>query len=238
METLREGAKRLRFDLSSEQEEAFRLYLQRILAEREQAALSSLKESEAIQRRHFLESLALLRALEDTGAWGPSAIDIGAGAGFPGLPIKIVRPELRLTLLEATAKKADFLRRLVEHLGLKDTVVIHCRAEELAHSPDHRAGYHLALARAVAPLPVLVELALPFLSLGGYLAAPKGSAAQREVAEAAAALRWCGGQVQAVLPLDLPEAKPAPTLVLIRKVAETPERFPRRPGIPTKRPLR
>lgn len=238
METLAQGAKRLRIDLSPRQAEAFQTYLDLLLAERKRAALTALAHRETIQRRHFLESLALLRALEEAGALGPTAIDIGTGAGFPGLPIKIVRPELALTLVEATGKKAAFLQRLVERLGLEGVTVVHGRAETLAHDPAHRGAYHLALARAVAPLPTLVELALPFLRLGGYLAAPKGSGAHREVEEAAAALRACAGAVELVRPLDLPGGGPAPLLVLVRKVGETPERFPRRPGIPGKRPLR
>jgi len=238
METLLKGAKRLRIDLAPGQVEAFRTYAEELLAQRARAGLTSLTSSEAVQRRHFLESLALLRALEDTDAFGPTAIDIGTGAGFPGLPIKIVRPTLALTLVEATGKKADFLRHLVQRLELTGVTVIQGRAEELAHDPEHRAAYHLALARAVAPLPVLVELALPFLRLGGYLASPKGSRAAREAREAAAALQACGGRVELLQPLELPGPGPVPTLVLVRKIADTPDRYPRRPGIPAKRPLR
>jgi 16S rRNA (guanine527-N7)-methyltransferase len=190
-----------------------------------------------VDRRHFGESLALLRVLEDAGLLRSPAIDIGSGAGFPGVPIKIVRPELRLTLLEATGKKVAFLTLLVEALGLRDVSVVHGRAEEVAHDPAHRERYLLALARAVAPLRVLVELALPFLQIGGVLAAPKGSAARREVEEAATALQACGGEVEAVRPLPLAPKGPVPTLVLVRKVAPSPAHLPRRPGIPAKRPL-
>jgi 16S rRNA (guanine527-N7)-methyltransferase len=167
-----------------------------------------------------------------------AAIDIGSGAGFPGLPIKIVRPRLTLTLLEAHGRRSAFLQRLVQRLGLKDVTVINSRAEELAHDPGHRETYDLALARAVAPLAVLIELALPFLKVGGLLAAPKGSGARREAQEALAALRTCGGLLESLRPLEVPGAETAPTLVLMRKTSSTPERFPRRPGIPAKRPLR
>ncbi len=237
MQSLFAVSKWLRVDLSPAQLQSFSVYYQRLISERRKASLTSLTDIEAIQRRHFGESLALLRALEDFGAFSSPAIDIGAGAGFPGLPIKIARPELRLTLLEATGKKVDFLKRLIETLDLSGADVIRGRAEELAHDPAHRAAYRLALARAVAPLPVLVELALPFLSVGGYLAAPKGSAAPREAREAASALAACGGEIVRMQPLDLPGPGPVPTLVLVRKVAATPERFPRRTGIPAKRPL-
>ncbi|HEU4759987.1 MAG TPA: 16S rRNA (guanine(527)-N(7))-methyltransferase RsmG [Dehalococcoidia bacterium] len=239
MQTLADGARWLRLDLTPGQLQAFQTYTGLLLAERRRAALTSLTDPEALQRRHFLESLALLRALEDAGAFGASAIDIGAGAGFPGLPIKIARPALGLTLLEATGKKAAFLERLVRELDLSGVTVIHGRAEELAHDRGHRAAYDLALARAVAPLPTLVELALPFLRVGGYLAAPKGTSAPREVKEAAAALAACGGRLESLAPLRLPPGHgPVPVLVLVRKIADTPERLPRRAGIPAKRPLR
>lgn len=240
MRTLGRGAKQLRFRLGPDQVDAFRAYADELAAalRLRRMRLTALTDPEDVQRRHFLEPLALLVALEEIGALGETAIDIGSGAGFPSLPIKIVRPALRLTLLEAHAKRAAFLERLVQRLGLEGVVVVRGRAEEVAHDPDHREAYDLALARAVAPLPVLVELALPFLRLGGMLAAPKGSAARREVREAAAALRACGGLVEAVRPLAAPYAETPPTLVIVRKVSATPQRFPRRPGIPAKRPLR
>jgi 16S rRNA (guanine527-N7)-methyltransferase len=224
-------------NLNPAQLQAFRVYIRLLVEEGSRLNLTSLKESEAIERRHFGESLALLEVLESLGAVRSPVIDIGSGAGFPGLPIKIARPDLQLTLLEATGKKTRFLELVVRELRLTDVTVVNGRAEEVAHEAAHRSAYALALARAVAPLPVLVELALPFLQVGGYLAAPKGSGAAREVREAANALRLCGGGVEAIQPLRVPGPGPAPTLVLIRKSAETPGQYPRRPGMPAKRPL-
>ncbi len=224
-------------DLSPAQTRSFDAYFELLMAERRRAALTSLTERGDVERRHFGESLAVLQALEAADAFGSPAIDIGAGAGFPGVPIKIVRPDLRLTLLEATGKKAVFLELLVERLGLSDVAVVHGRAEDVAHDPGHREVYRLALARAVAPLRVLVELALPFLETGGFLAAPKGSGAEREVREAANALAVCGGQIDLVRPLDLPGPGPVPTLILVRKTAPALDRYPRRAGVPEKRPL-
>jgi 16S rRNA (guanine527-N7)-methyltransferase len=238
MRTLAEGTKRLRLGVSPDQLEAFRAYMEEMEAARPSLRLTALTDPEAVQRRHFLEPLALLVALEEMGPLGEAAIDIGSGAGFPGLPIKIVRPGLTLTLLEAHGRRAAFLQRLVQRLGLKGVTVINSRAEELAHDPDHREAYELALARALAPLPVLIELALPFLTVGGLLAAPKGSGARREVQDAVAALRACGGLVESLRPLQVPGAETAPTLVVVRKTSGTPNHFPRRPGIPAKRPLR
>ncbi len=238
MRTLAKGAKRLRFDLTPNQLDSFRAYMDELEAWRPRLRLTALTDPEAIQRRHFLEPLALLAALEEIGPLGERAIDIGSGAGFPGLPIKIVRPGLTLTLLDSHARRCAFLEATVHRLSLRGVTVVHARAEDLAHDTDHRETYDLALARAVAPLPVLTELALPFLRLGGLLAAPKGSGAKREVKEAAAALTACGGLLHSVRRLDLPDDGTPPTLVIIRKTGKTPRRFPRRAGIPAKRPLR
>jgi 16S rRNA (guanine527-N7)-methyltransferase len=237
---------RLRIELSEDQRAAFDTYFQRLVdrnpgdVERPAgglAGLTSLTNRELVERRHFGESLVLLEALEDTRTSGSPAIDIGSGGGFPGLPIKIARPELQLTLLEANGKKAAFLRGITTELRLSGVRVLNQRAEVAAHDAAEREVYALAMARAVAPLRVLVELALPFVRLGGYLATPKGSGAQREAREAETALRTLGGEVTRVQRLELNWPGPSPTLVLVRKVAATPERYPRRPGIPSKRPL-
>lgn len=209
-----------------------------LLAEnREAAGLTSVSELDEIERRHIGESLVLLAALEALGVFASPAIDIGAGGGLPGIPIKIARPELRLTLLEATAKKAAFLRLAVERLGLSGVSVVKSRAEEAAHDPAHREAYSLALARAVAPLPVLVELALPFLRVGGVLASPKGTRAREEIQAARHALSECGGEVTDVRKLELPWGGATPTLVVVHKVSPTPDKYPRRPGLPAKHPL-
>jgi 16S rRNA (guanine527-N7)-methyltransferase len=229
--------KGLRKHLRSVQHEQFEIYLQRLLKGRRRAGLTSLRDRPSIERRHFAESAALLNALERAGVVESPVIDIGTGAGIPGLPFKIARPDLELTLLEASAKKVRFLEETVRELRLSDVAVFHARAEDLAHDSEHRGVYALGLARAVAPLRILVELALPFLRMGGYLATPKGSGADRELREAGKELAVCGGTVQLVERLAVPGPGPAPTLVIVRKVAETPERYPRRAGIPRKRPL-
>ena len=217
--------------------EALGAYRDLLVRNRAAAGLTSLRDPDEIDRRLLGEPLLLLDFLEARGVAISPAIDIGSGAGTPGLPIKIARPALRLTLLEATAKKAAFLKTAVSALGVEDVEVVAARAEELAHDPGHRESYRLALARAVAPLPVLVELALPLLAVGGRLATPKGSSARDEVAASANALSECGGEVEAIETLELPWEGTAPTVVIVRKVARTPDRYPRRPGTPAKRPL-
>lgn len=227
--------------LTGPQQSAFDLYAERLLAENARADLtSSGTDRETIYRRHFAESLALLEVLEARGGLpaGAHVIDVGSGGGFPGLPIAIVRPELHVTLLEATARKTDFLRSIAADLVLDNVTVVQARAEEAGRDPDHREAYDVALARALAPLPILLELTLPFLCTGGLLAAPKGSAAPREIAESGSALEALAGEIIDTSPLEVPDPiGPAPTLVLVRKTGPTPDRYPRRTGIPKKRPL-
>lgn len=228
---------RLRAPLTPHQLDLLDIYAERLLVENRRANLTGARDRSAIYRRHFAESLALLAALEATDVALSPLIDIGTGAGFPGLPMKIARPDLDVTLVEATGKKVRFLEAIVAELGLATTQVVQARAEGLARDPSRREAYRLAVARTVAPLATLLELTLPFVQVGGYLAAPKGSGAAREMREAANALTELGGEITSAAPLDLPSGGLVPTLVLVKKVLPTPDRYPRRTGIPNKRPL-
>jgi 16S rRNA (guanine527-N7)-methyltransferase len=240
MEVLARTAEALGLPLDARQLRQFEEYYQQLIAFNRRVSLTSITDYEEVQRRHFGESLAVAVALYRAGALSPHegarALDLGAGAGFPGLPMRIAHSSLRLTILEATRKKTAFLEELLARLGLEDVAVITGRAEAVAHEPAHREGYDLVLARAVAPLAVLVELALPFLKGGGFLATPKGTRAPEEMADAGRALAICGGRIVSAEPLPSPTLPL--TLVLVEKVAPTPATYPRRPGIPTKRPLR
>ncbi len=151
--------------------------------------------------------------------------------------MKIARPDLDVTLIEATGKKTRFLESIVSDLGLSPVRVLNGRAEEAGHDPGLRDSFSLAIGRAVAPLRVLLELTLPFLTIGGHLAAPKGSSAVREISEAEHALSVLGGEIVSRDTLDLPFEGPAQSLILVRKAKGTPDSYPRRPGIPNKRPL-
>jgi len=240
MQLLARTAEGLGLPLNAQQLQQFEEYYHQLIAANRRVSLTSITDYQEVQRRHFGESLAVGAALYRAGVLKPGegarVLDLGAGAGFPGLPMRIVHPALRLTILEATRKKTTFLERLLTRLSLEDVAVITGRAEAVARDPAHREGYDLVLARAVAPLAVLVELALPLLGLDGFLAAPKGSRAPQEMAEAGRALALCGGHIVSADPLPSP-ALPL-TLVLVEKTALTPAAYPRRPGIPTKRPLR
>ncbi len=195
--------------------------------------LTAIIDAEGIFVRHFLDSLRCACAWGDTPA---SLIDIGSGAGFPGIPLKILRPTLRLTLVESVGKKAAFLRHIVEQLALDDVTVLDSRVELIGHQPQHREQYDVATARAVAGMRVLAEYSLPLVRLGGRLLAPKGADVAAELAAAQRAIKILGGEMPAVEPVTLPGVDPR-TLVVIGKTRPTPPEYPRAVGIPTRRPL-
>jgi 16S rRNA (guanine527-N7)-methyltransferase len=183
--------------------------------------------------RLFLDALA---CAQHWGAAPHRLADLGSGAGFPGLPLKILRPALRLTLVESVGKKAAFLRHIVAHLGLSEVQVLQARAEAVGHDPAHRAAYDVVTARAVAELRVLAEYGLPLLRSGGRLLAPKGADIDAELAATGPALHKLGGHLLAVEPVVLPGHEPRP-LVIIRKTGTTPAAYPRAVGVPARRPL-
>ena len=236
MELLEAGARDWGMALAPEQVETFELYYRELVAWNQKVNLTAITDYEEVQVKHFLDSLSCLQVLADFPA-EMSCIDIGTGAGFPGLPLKIVRPEMRLTLLEATGKKADFLQHMVVLLGLANVQVLKARAEELGRRPEYREAFRVAVARAVGDLAVLVEYALPLLELEGVFVAQKGREVDKEVEAAKPAVKILGGRVQEVRAVRLPGADDERHLVVVQKVTPTPPQYPRRPGIPAKRPL-
>jgi 16S rRNA (guanine527-N7)-methyltransferase len=240
MQRLVDGAQALGLSLTLEQQALFQRYHEELVAWNQKFNLTAITDYEQVQIRHFLDSLSCLLADEVRLALNQPnsrAIDVGSGAGFPGIPLKIVCPGLRLTLLEATGKKVAFLEHLIQALGLHRTSAIKARAEELAREPAHRGRYDLALARAVADLPVVVEYALPFCRQGGWLVAQKGEAGPAEAWRAESSIHLLGGELRRVLPVELAGLPEDRSLVVIEKVSPTPEAYPRRPGMPRKRPL-
>jgi 16S rRNA (guanine527-N7)-methyltransferase len=240
MQRLVEGAKALGLRLTAEQRAAFQVYYEELVDWNQKFNLTAITDYEQVQIRHFLDSLSCLLAPEARLALSrldSRVIDVGTGAGFPGIPLKLVCPAARLTLLEATGKKGTFLEHLVDRLVLRRVTVLKARAEDLAHDPAHRQQYDLALARAVADLPVVVEYTLPFCKVGGWVIAQKGEAGAAEAWNAQKAMVLLGGELRRVMPVELSGLPEDRSLVVMEKVHPTPEAYPRRPGIPTKRPL-
>jgi 16S rRNA (guanine527-N7)-methyltransferase len=253
MEILREGARTLGLHLTAEHVRAFQVYYRELRIWNRRFNLTAVTRYDDVQVKHFLDSLTCLLAFPeasfDRSECLPSVVpltdrddpllcvDVGTGAGFPGLPLKIMRPALRMTLLESTQKKVAFLRHVVDCLGLKGVELLWARAEEVGQDPHHRERYDLVLARAVADLAVLAEYCLPLCRDGGYFIAQKGADIEQELASAQPAIEQLGGRVREVKDVSLPGLREPRTLVLVGKVRQTPAAFPRRPGMPSKRPL-
>jgi 16S rRNA (guanine527-N7)-methyltransferase len=239
MKTLSSGAVRLGLRLSPEQLQQFDIYYHELVDWNKRINLTAITGYEDVQINHFLDSLTIVLAWQPSaGEPVPQVIDVGTGGGVPGIPLKIAFPQIRLVLLEATAKKAAFLHHLRDQLKLEDMEIMVGRAEELAHNPQYREGFSLVLSRAVAPLPTLAELTLPFCAVGGSVVVHKKGGMEEELKKATLAIATCGGKLREVRAVDLPEFSDQRQLVVIDKVSATPEQYPRRPGIPRKRPIR
>ncbi len=236
MKELKERAAALGVALDAHQIAQFRAYYELLQEWKERTNLTAVTDYWGVLTRHFLDSLSCVLALE-LPPGDLRLIDVGSGAGFPGLPLKIAFPEIHVTLLEATAKKTEFLHAVVNRLQLSDVTVLTARAEEAAHDPAHREAYDVVVARALAAMPVLVELCLPFVRCGGVLIAQKGDPPAAEIAAAQEALRLLGGQLGHIQPVRVPGLDAVRHLVIVDKVAATPARYPRRPGVPARRPL-
>jgi 16S rRNA (guanine527-N7)-methyltransferase len=236
LDGLQESARsQLGLQLSRRQLEAFRWYASELLVWNERHNLTAITEPQDIETKHFLDSLTCLLAIKPRT--GDRVVDVGTGAGFPGLPLRIVSPHIQLTLIEATGKKADFCRHVVRELALDGVQVIHARVEDVGHQVEHREAYDWAVARAVAQLPVLVEYMLPLLRVGGKAIALKGETGPAEAQAAEAALRLLGGHVDSLIPIELPRVPESRCLVVVSKRAATPAAYPRRAGKPAKDPL-
>lgn len=235
MEALKEGARAVvGLDLTPAQLAAFQTFAQELAEWNARFNLTAIKEPHDVQIKHFLDSLTVLKSLPV----GPlRLIDVGTGAGFPGLPLKIVRPDLKLTLVEATGKKVRFCQHVAEKLGLEGVRVVHARAEEVGQMVEHRERYDWAVARAVAEMPVLAEYLLPLVVRGGGFVAQKSKDAPAEVQAAEGALRKLGGTLERLIEVELPGVVDPRYLVLVRKTAATPRDYPRRPGLPSKQPI-
>ena len=225
----------LGIELTSSQIEAFTAYEALLLEWNTKFNLTSITDPDEIHIKHFLDSLSLLKVIQENRPF--SLIDIGTGAGFPGIPLKIIFPDMALTLVESSHKKAYFCNTVVEKLNLLNTSVITARAEDLGRNRVYREQYDWAVARAVAHLSVLSEYLLPLVKVGGKAIAMKSPNGNVEISKALPAIKILGGEICEKIEFDLPEDFGERALIVINKAGSTPAIYPRRPGLATKKPI-
>jgi len=235
LETLVESAKRFSISLDDRQKTRFSRYMELLLEWNEKINLTAITNDKDIQISHFLDSLTCTLATGNLSS--QTLVDAGTGAGFPGIPLKIYYPDMKLTLVESVTKKATFLEVLVQELGLEDVDIVAERLEIVGQDPAYRESFDWAVSRGVAKVAVLVEYLLPLCRIGGRMLAQKGASILESLDAAKQTIETLGGGEHQILPIYLPETQQSHTLVVIPKLTASPAKYPRRPGIPSKRPL-
>ncbi|MHB1454146.1 MAG: 16S rRNA (guanine(527)-N(7))-methyltransferase RsmG [Saccharofermentanales bacterium] len=239
MERIIEYAKMLGLPLTRQQCSLFVEYGEILLEYNKVMNLTAITEPGDIALKHFADSIAVIPYLERAskhGMKGMKLADVGTGAGFPGIPLKIARPEIELTLIDSLRKRVGFLEDVTRTLGLENVHLVHARAEDAGNSQALRGSFDAVIARAVAPMPVLCEYCLPLVKTGGFFAAMK-SDVKDDLASAEYAISRLGGSVEEFYEYRLPDSDIYRTLIIIRKKLPTPEGYPRKAGIPEKEPL-
>lgn len=221
--------------LTGRQVSALTTYEHELLEWNQKFNLTAIRDAAGIRTKHFLDSFSCVLAWKSNPPL--RLIDVGTGAGFPGIPLKIIYPNTQVTLVESVGKKAMFCQHIVRLLGLEKVEVIQARAEDLGQMREHREQYDWGVARAVANLRVLAEYLLPLVQIGGVMLAQKGESGPAEVHAAESAINLLGGKMRQLLPVTLPGVVEERHLVLVDKVAATPPGYPRKPGVPAKKPL-
>jgi 16S rRNA (guanine527-N7)-methyltransferase len=234
-EVLVSGAAEMGIDLGEQAVGRFDRFLSELLVWNNTRNLTAIRDPAEIVTKHFLDSLTCVAGYDFQT--GRPILDVGTGAGFPGIPLKIAFPALRLSVLDSSIKKVEFLNHLAPLLGFRDIDVLHGRAELYGHVGSARSHFHLVVTRAVAPLPVLAELCLPFVVLGGYFLAQKNRDLGTELEDGQRAFGLLGGSEAEVIPVRVPHTELERSLIRVRKEAPTASAYPRRPGQPAARPL-
>lgn len=232
---LEEGSNQFGVSLDNNQINQFFCYKDLIIEWNKKMNLTAITEEKEIIIKHFLDSISIGQSLDFTSV--NNIIDIGTGAGFPGIPIKIAYPNLKITLLDSLNKRIDFLKKVVSQLSLKDVKCVHGRAEELGQNKDYRKSYDICVSRAVAHLSVLAEYTLPFLKVGGTFISMKSINVEEEINDSTKAIDVLGGEIIDIKDTMIPFSDINHRIILIKKVRPTPTKFPRKPGKPSKNPI-
>lgn len=235
LEVLKKGCEELSISLNEKQIQQFLDYYEFLVERNKYVNLTSITEYEDVMKKHFLDSLSVVKAIDLNQI--RNMIDIGTGGGFPGIPLKIFSPDLEVTLLDSLAKRITFLNETASLLKLEKLETIHGRAEDFAKNKDYREQYDLCVSRAVANLATLSEYCLPYVKKGGYFVSYKSGKVQEELEQSQNAIKLLGGSVENIVYFQLPDSDMERSLVVIKKVKNTPGKYPRKAGLPSKEPL-
>ena len=234
-EELQKAAAEYGINLTETQIAQYNRYFELLIEWNEKINLTAITAPKDVAIKHIIDSITAYDAALFQA--GTTVIDVGTGAGFPGLPLKIFCPEIKLTLMDSLNKRIKFLQTVVEELGLTDVECVHARAEEGARNKKYRESFDIAVSRAVARLPILCEYCLPFVKKGGHFIALKGMQYNDEAEEAVKAIKVMGGSRTEIRPVKLPEIDDKRAVIIINKTMPTPKTYPRKAGTPTKNPI-
>lgn len=237
VDKMTDGAKSLGITLSEKQLEQFYKYYELLIEWNKVMNLTAITELDEVISKHFIDSLSLIRAVKDLSGLDSSVIDVGTGAGFPGIPLKIAFPELKLTLLDSLNKRIKFLNEVIEKLDLDKIETIHGRAEDYGRDVKYREQFDFCVSRAVANAATLSEYCLPFVRVGGCFVPYKSGKIDEELETGRKAIRALGGDIQEIVRFELAGAEADRALVVIKKVEKTGKRYPRKAGVPSKEPI-
>lgn len=230
---LKEKGKQINIDINNEQIEKFHKYMEMLVEWNERMNLTAITEPVDIIDKHFIDSITIEKYLKK----GAKVIDVGTGAGFPGVPLGIIREDLNITLMDSLNKRINFLDEVIRVNKLLNIDTVHSRAEELSRDSDFRAKYDVVTSRAVASLNVLLEYMIPFAKVGGYCVCMKGSNIDDELENSKKALEVLNAKIEKIDTFKLPGNEYGRNIIVIKKIGETPKKYPRKPGTPAKEPI-
>lgn len=231
---LKEKASKINIEINDEQASKFYKYMNELIEWNEKINLTAITEPNDVITKHFVDSITIEKYVDN----GAKIIDVGTGAGFPGIPLSIIRDDLKITLMDSLNKRIRFLDEVIEENSLLNVNTVHGRAEELGRNADFRGKYDVATSRAVASLNVLLEYLVPFVKVGGYCICMKGSNIDDEIKEAKKALEVLKCKVEKIESFELPGSDYGRNIIIIKKIGETSNKYPRKPGTPAKEPLK